>query len=153
MCTLSSTLANCITMLGLAIAITAQAFQGKKDKGGQPYILHCLRVMDGVKHMGHDAMCAAVMHDLLEDTDWTMRDLLDAGFTPEIVGNVSILTKTGKLSYDDYIKRIALHTVPRAIKMVDIRDNADVTRLKGLTKKDFDRMEKYHRSYEYLKKV
>lgn len=61
--------------LSKAIAITSAAFVGKNDKGGQPYILHCLYVMDKVKHLGNEVMCAAVMHDLIEDTDCTFDEL------------------------------------------------------------------------------
>lgn len=67
-------------MLGKAISIAAQAFEGKRDKSGSPYILHCLWVMDGVKHLGEDVMIAAVLHDLIEDVpDWTFAQLTKEG--------------------------------------------------------------------------
>lgn len=137
-------------MLGLAIAITAEAFKEKKDKGGNPYILHCLRVMDGVWHLGHDAMCAAVMHDLVEDADYTNRDLLELGFSDEIVMWVDLLTHNPDREYMSYINRLSFDKVAKEIKKADLRDNSDITRLKGLRKKDFDRLEKYSRAYVYL---
>ena len=141
-------------MLGIAIAITSEAFKNKSDKSGEPYILHCIRVMLAVKHLGHDAMCVAIMHDLLEDCpDWTVERLRELGFNENIIHDVKALTHTADMSYDDYIKWISYQDIPRIIKMADLRDNSDITRLKGLTKKDHDRMEKYHRAYTYLKEI
>ena len=68
--------------LDKAIAITATAFEGKFDKGGVPYINHCLHVMRGVIHLGTEAQIAAVFHDLLEDTQWTASELIAEGFDP-----------------------------------------------------------------------
>jgi len=70
--------------LGKAIAIAATAFEGAIDKGGNPYILHCLWVMNAVRHLGEDYMIVAVLHDLLEDTDWTAERLVkEAAHTPK----------------------------------------------------------------------
>jgi guanosine-3',5'-bis(diphosphate) 3'-pyrophosphohydrolase len=140
-------------MLGLAIKITADAFADKTDKGGHPYMMHCLRVMEGVRHLGEDAMCAAVMHDLIEDTDYKMGDIIKLNFNGDVCHALAVLTHDEKISYDEYIKGIACDPMAVAIKLADLRDNSDITRLKGLTKRDFDRMEKYHRSYIYLSKV
>ena len=146
-------------MLGLAIAITSEAFKDTKDKGGHPYILHCLRVMNAVRHMGVDAMCVAVMHDLIEDTDegstidYNVKVLMSLGFSSEVVYAVKALTKERNMEYNTYIHNIATNTLVREVKLADLRDNSDITRLKGLTKKDFDRMQKYHTAYTYLSKI
>lgn len=146
-----------MSLLGKAIAIAATAFDGKIDKAGQPYILHCLRVMNAVKHFGEDYMIAAVLHDLLEDTKWTYNDLIKEMFNQDVMLALGYLTHDRAESYDLYIKRIGMvaitDPIARAVKLADLKDNSDITRLKGLTKKDFDRMEKYHRSYVYLSKI
>lgn len=138
--------------LAKAIAITAKAFEKKMDKGGKPYILHCLRVMYAIQHLGEEAMQAAVMHDLIEDCpqEWSYERLIDQGFSYMVVETVSQLTHDKSESYDDYIKRIATHPWAKEIKKADLRDNSDITRMKDVRKKDFDRLEKYHRSYKYL---
>ena len=138
-------------MLGKAISIASQAFENKKDKGGQPYILHCLYVMNEVKHISHEAMIIAVLHDLLEDTNWTSMELMDAGFTNAIIRRIENLTHREDENYDTYIKRVSLDKLCTYIKLADLRHNSDITRMKGLTKKDFDRLEKYHKAYEYLR--
>ena len=139
--------------LGLAIAIAAEAFKDKTDKSGRPYILHCLWVMDGVKHLGDDVMIAAVLHDLVEDTDWTFSQLTDMGFSDKVIGILYLLTHDKNTPYDEYIKAISVSKEATAIKLKDLEHNSNISRLKGLRKKDFDRMEKYHRSYIYLSEL
>jgi (p)ppGpp synthase/HD superfamily hydrolase len=140
-------------MLGKAIAIAAEAFETKKDKGGYPYILHCLYVMNGVKALGEEAQIAAVLHDLIEDTKWTATDLLDEGFNTHTVDIIVMLTHKPNEPYDDYVKRVSMNRIARKIKMVDLQHNSNITRMKGLRDKDFKRLEKYHRAYAYLNEV
>ena len=135
--------------LALAIAITAEAFKNKIDKGGHPYILHCLRVMNGVT--GDECTkCASVMHDLIEDTDFTFAKLTELGFSDKTIGLLHLLTHQKETHYDEYIKAISVSPEATQIKLRDLEDNSNITRLKGLRKKDLDRMEKYHRAYIYL---
>jgi len=141
-------------MLAKAIRIASEAFENKKDKGGNPYILHCLHVMNAVSYLGEEAMIAGVLHDLLEDTKWGTIDLYNEKFHHETIVNILTLTHGENLSYEDYIKRISLsNKICIATKLADLRHNSDITRLKGVTKKDFDRLEKYCRAYEYLKNI
>ena len=140
-------------MLGTAIAIVAQAFEGKTDKGGKPYFLHCMRVMNSVAHLGEDYMCTAILHDLVEDTDFTISDLVNHRFNQNVIYAVTLLTHDPKTDYNKYIQMLANDDIARAVKLADLRDNSDITRLKGLTKKDFDRLEKYSRAYVYLSKI
>lgn len=139
-----------MSKLALAISITAKAFEKTTDKGGHPYILHCLFVMDNTP--GDECTkCAAVMHDLIEDTDITLTDLTHLGFSDKMIGLLHLLTHNPQTDYWEYIKAIAVNKDAVNIKMADLRHNSDVTRLKDLRKKDFDRLEKYCRAYTYLK--
>lgn len=142
-------------MLDKAIAIASSAFLGKYDKGGEPYILHCLHVMRQVKKLGHEAMIAAVLHDLLEDRpdEWTAEKLIEEGFDPKTVSLIVLLTHLPNEPYMDYILRISVSPTARAIKMADLRHNSDIHRMKGLREKDFARLEKYHKAYSFLKEV
>ncbi len=138
--------------LAHAISIAAKGFENKLDKGEQPYILHCLRVMNSV---GEDVelKIIAVLHDVIEDGVCTYGDLVNYGFSDRVLYNVSLLTHDKSVEYMDYIKRIAHSPDAVKVKLADLKDNSDITRLKGLTKKDFDRMEKYHTAYTYLSKI
>lgn len=137
-------------MLGRAIEIAASAHAGQVDKGGKPYILHPLWVMDKVRHLGEDCMIVAVLHDVIEDSEWNSEMLKKEGFNHTIVGALMELTLDPDESYDEYIKNIARNPIAKAVKLRDLEHNTKVTRLKGLRKKDFDRLEKYHRAYTYL---
>lgn len=138
-------------LLGRSIEIATSAHSGQTDKGGKPYILHPLWVMNKLRHLGDDYMIVGVLHDTIEDSEWTIDQLRSEGFSEEIITAITLLTHTKDQSYDDYIKSISLNPLARAVKIRDLEHNTKITRLKGLRKKDFDRMEKYHRAYVYLK--
>lgn len=145
-----------MNLLAKAIKIAAEAFEDKTDKGGNPYILHCLYVMNKVAYLGEEAMIVGVLHDLLEDIEYKTIALYENGFSHKIVECLCILWHKDTQSYDDYIKGIANSghkEICIAVKKADLEHNSNITRLKGLTKKDFDRLEKYCRSYEYLKSI
>jgi (p)ppGpp synthase/HD superfamily hydrolase len=137
--------------LGKAIAMAATCFRDAADRSGEPYIMHCIRVMNNPRCNTTDRKIAAILHDTVEDGYLTLEDLATAGFSQHVVYLIGNLTHNKeKDSYDDYIKRIATDEDTAQIKMADLEDNSQITRLKGLGKKDFDRIEKYHRSYVYL---
>ena len=139
-----------MNMLGKAIEIAVSAHAGQMDKGGKPYILHPLWVMNQVRHLGEDYMIVAVLHDVIEDSDWTITALLTEGFSSDVVTALSYLTHAHSDPYEEYIKQVARHPISKAVKLKDLEHNSRITRLKGLRKKDFDRLEKYHRAYTYL---
>lgn len=137
-------------LLALAISITAKAFEDKLDKGGTPYIMHCLYVMDNTEG-DEDVKCAAVMHDLVEDTDYSLGSLLEMGFSYKTIEILKLLTHKKGVSYEDYIIPIISSEGATRIKLTDLEHNSNITRLKGVTNKDLERIEKYHRAYLYLK--
>lgn len=139
--------------LGIAISLTAEKFKNKVDKKGEPYILHCLRVMNEVNPRDKELQMIAVMHDLVEDTDVTLQDLRDLKFSERVVKGVEILTHNPEVPYPDYIKLVSFYPDAVECKLSDLKDNSDITRLKGLSKKDHERIEKYHISYTYLENL
>lgn len=139
-------------LLGRAISIAAEAFKDKLDKSGEPYILHCLRVMN--KQTTVTRQIIAVLHDVVEDTHWDFDDLTRKGFNTAVVLPLKLLTYDHTVkTYEEYIAEISTNDDARAIKLADLEDNSQITRLKGLTKADFARIEKYHKAYVYLSKV
>lgn len=103
--------------LAKAIKIASVAFESKTDKGSNPYILHCLHVMNEVKHYGEFTMICAVLHDLIEDTNWTKEDLIKENFTEDHLRVIENLTHNKNEDYMQYIKRIANDPVARVIKI------------------------------------
>lgn len=139
-------------MLDKAIRIAAQVFEGVSDKQGKPYILHCLQVMNDCGSNDEDVLCAAVLHDVLEDfeEEWPVERLRFEGMSMETLKLVSILTKSPDEDYSEYIANIGNFPDAIKIKLADLRHNSDITRLKDIRPKDIARMEKYHKAYKYL---
>ena len=109
-----------------AIGIAVQAHRGQKDRAGAPYILHPLRMMFRVQTDAE--RMAAVLHDVVEDTDWTLDALRERGFPDEVVDAVDHLTRREGESYDEFVTRAAAHPVARRVKLADLEDNMDVRR-------------------------
>ena len=86
-----------------AISIAAEAHRGQRDKAGAPYLLHPLRLM--LRMDSEAAMMAAVLHDVVEDSDWTLERLRERGFSEEVVGAVACLTHRDGESYEDFVVR------------------------------------------------
>lgn len=111
----------------LAMEIAYNAHHGQKDKGGAPYVFHPFHLAE---QMDTEAeMTAALLHDVVEDTDWTFDDLLNAGISKEVVEVLHFLTHPEGEPYMDYIHRLLLNPIARKIKLADIRHNSDMTRL------------------------
>jgi (p)ppGpp synthase/HD superfamily hydrolase len=129
--------------LDKAILVAVIAHAGQQDKGGNSYIRHPLRVMEGLD--SEDEMVSAVCHDVVEDTDITLDDLLDLGFTQGQRRTIDALTKREGEEYTAAIDRVTKDPVARKIKTRDIRDNMALWRLKNkkLTQKDLVRMQNY----------
>ena len=139
--------------LAKAIAIAANGFLDKRDKSGEPYMLHNMRVMFNTNTTDEQIKIIAMLHDTVEDDVITLKELRLLGFSERVLTAVNLLTHDKGTDYQTYIKAIALNPDARIVKMADLKDNSDITRLKGLTKKDHDRLEKYCIAYTYLKSV
>lgn len=142
-----------MSTLATAIKIAAIGFEHVNDKSGEPYILHCLRAMNNLHTRDKELQTIAVLHDCPEDGVASITDLIGYGFSVRVISALIRLTHKKEVSYEDYIKCIATNDDARLVKLADLKDNMDPTRLKGLTKKDFDRMDKYQKAYMYLYKI
>jgi len=138
-------------MLGKAIAIAAEAHQEQKDRGGKPYILHPIRIMMGLNTEDQELMSIAILHDVIEDSDWTLEALKSQGFRERVLKGVLALTHIEGEEYEDYIERISRNKDAIRCKLGDLKDNSDITRLKGLSDKDLLRTRKYHKAFMFLK--
>ncbi|MCK4412780.1 MAG: HD domain-containing protein [Candidatus Eisenbacteria sp.] len=137
-----------MSTLERAIQIAARAHASQQDKAGQPYILHPLRVM--LRLDSEEERIVAVLHDLIEDTEWTSDDLLSEGFSPRIVDAVLALTRQDGESYDGFVRRAARNPIGRRVKIADLEDNMDLSRIPNPTARDQERLKKYERAYRQL---
>ena len=124
-----------------AIEIAARAHAGQVDKAGQPYILHPLRVLLAVR-TPHERMAAA-LHDVVEDTSVTLTDLEREGFPSEVIVAVQCLTKLPGESRLEAAHRASTNPVARAVKLGDVMDNMDLSRIAEPTERDFARLKEY----------
>ncbi len=124
-----------------AIEIAARAHAGQVDKAGQPYILHPLRLMLAVQ--GLHARMAAVLHDVVEDTPLGFDDLRAEGFPDEVIEAVRVLTKFDGESRIEAARRAAAHPLARQVKLADVSDNMDLSRIAQPTEKDYARLREY----------
>ncbi|GHE51093.1 hypothetical protein GCM10019059_07880 [Camelimonas fluminis] len=110
-------------MVGLneAITLAVSAHADQADKAGEPYILHVLRVMLAQKDV--EAMTVAALHDVVEDTDITIADLREAGWSQRIVDAVDAMTRREGEDYFDFALRAASNELARPVKVADLRDN------------------------------
>lgn len=134
--------------LNMAIHIATDYHNGQIDKSGEPYILHPIWVMNNVKSL--NGKVVAMLHDIVEDTEITIENLIDFGFDEDIVIAIDILTKKKGQKYTDYIELVGKNNLAREVKISDLKHNMDLKRLKEITDKDKKRYVKYKNSYDYL---
>jgi (p)ppGpp synthase/HD superfamily hydrolase len=153
-----------MSRLDQAIKLAIEVHEGQVDKGGNPYILHPLRVMCAVekdlrsgsgKHR-EDYLCAAVLHDVIEDydaEDYTEEQILEKvyfGVGEQGATAIYCLTRNDRESWKNYIQRVYENPIARFVKIHDLEDNGDLSRLKKITKEDINRNSMYARALTYL---
>lgn len=131
-----------------AIEIAARVHAGQVDKGGAPYILHPLRVMLRVAPGAQQIV--AVLHDVVEDSEVTFEELEREGFSAEVISGLRAVTKVQGESYEDFVARAALDPVGKAVKLADLMENSDLSRIAEPSQKDLERVAKYGRAIQYL---
>ena len=140
-----------MSTLSRAIEIALGAHKGQKDKSGVEYILHPLRVMErGETEV--EKICG-VLHDVVEDSDWTFEALKNEGFSVEVISVLRCVTKKSEdEDYDKFIERVTQNPIAVRVKINDLLDNMDMTRFKELSEWDLKRLNKYLKAYWTLRK-
>ncbi|MFL5344924.1 MAG: GTP pyrophosphokinase [Hyalangium sp.] len=134
-----------------AIALAVEAHRGQRDKAGQTYILHPLRVM---MRLDTDAeRMAAILHDVVEDTPYTLERLRELGYPEEVLGALDCLTKRDGETYEAFIERVRPHPLARRVKLADLEDNMDIRRLPTVGPKEAERLARYRAAWTRLKQA
>ena len=131
-----------------AYEIAKKAHLGQVDKAGEDYIKHPEKVASFVKTDEEKAV--AYLHDVIEDTELTLEDLYEYGFSKEVIEAVDIITKKRGEDYQSYLNSVKKNKLARAVKLADLRHNSDLTRLTKVTEKDIERKEKYQKAINFL---
>ena len=138
-----------MSTLERAIEIATEAHRGQFDKAGNDYIGHPLRVMTAGKSI--DEKIVGVLHDVVEDSDWSFEQLSAEGFSAEVIEALRCLTKLSDSEpYDKFIARIKKNKLAVAVKLNDLSDNMDIRRLPYLSDKDVKRLKRYLKAYKQL---
>lgn len=134
--------------LARAGVIAAEAHQGQTDKNGMPYLHHVMRVAMRCRTVTEKT--CALLHDVVEDTPWTFEQLLAEGFSAQVVQVVRCLTKTEGEEYAHYLARVKGNPLAVRVKLADLEDNMDISRLNEVTEKDLPRLNRYIKAYHEL---
>src|SRR5690606_16160014 len=132
------------------IIFATEAHRGQVDKAGVPYILHPLRMM--CRQQNDTERIIALLHDVIEDTDYTFDDLRRMGYEEEIIEAVDCLTRRDDETYEAFIQRIKTNPLARRVKLADLQDNMDLRRIRLLQEHDLERLQRYQNAWYELTK-
>ncbi len=122
--------------------------RGRWTKSGVPYVFHPLHLAEQMET--EEEICTALLHDVVEDTKWTLAELEAEGFPASVLDAVRLLTREKDVSYMAYIERLSGNRIARKVKLADLEHNSDLTRLLEVTERDLRRQEKYFLAKEFL---
>ena len=131
-----------------AMQIAYAAHHGQTDKTGLPYIFHPMHLAEQMED--EYSACAALLHDVVEDTELTFSDLEAEGFPAEVIEALKLLTHDPAVPYLDYVKAVRPNPIARAVKLADLRHNSDLTRLDTVDERALQRVEKYAKAIAIL---
>jgi|GEM_PF-689791 len=133
-----------------AIEIAVSAHKNQIDKAGSPYILHPIRVMMSL--CTEEERIVGVLHDVVEDTDWTIKLLRKEGFSQTVLDALQSVTIMRGENYEEFIRRASQNTIGRKVKIADLNDNMDLKRILKPNERDFERMKKYAEALNFLRR-
>ena len=131
-----------------AMKLCFEAHKEQKDKSGQPYVFHPFHVAEQMDD--EESTVVALLHDVVEDCDYSLDDIAEEGFGDAVVEALRLLTHEDGMPYLDYIRRIRTNPLATKVKLADLAHNSDLSRLDRVTEKDLQRVEKYRKAMEIL---
>ena len=124
-----------------AMRIAFDAHKDQVDRSGVPYIFHPMHLAEQMTD--EERTCAALLHDVVEDTDLTFEDLAEQGIPETVIAALKLLTHDDAVPYLEYVGNIKENPIAASVKLADLRHNSDLTRLDAVSQKDLDRVKKY----------
>ena len=138
-------------MTKLAMKVCFQAHKDQQDKTGLPYVFHPFHLAEQMQD--EDSTVLALLHDVVEDSDYTLQDLQAMGFSRHVLTALALLTHDPQVPYMDYVRRIRENPLATKVKLADLRHNSDMTRLDEITEYDLRRAEKYQAAIRLLEET
>lgn len=131
-----------------ALKLCFEAHKEQVDKSGMPYVFHPFHLAEQMKT--EETTVVALLHDLVEDTDYTIEDLMSMGFSKSITDAIALMTHANDVEYMDYVREIKNNPIAKAVKLADLKHNSDLTRLDVADEKALSRREKYLKAIKLL---
>lgn len=138
--------------LSLALLIATTGHFNQYDRGGNPYVLHPMRIMMRLRTTDKELMQIAILHDIIEDTLITFADLKLLGFSERVIDALTVLTKDQNLSYEENIERVLTNIDACKVKLEDLKDNLDASRLKDVSEKTLLKQKQYIFAFDKITK-
>ncbi len=131
-----------------ALKLCFEAHKNQTDKSGMPYVFHPFHLAEQMKT--EETTIVALLHDLIEDTNYTIEDLTNMGFNKSITDAILLMTHSDDVDYMDYVRAIKENPIAKAVKLADLNHNSDLTRLDIVDEKSLKRREKYQKAIALL---
>lgn len=131
-----------------AMKLCFEAHKDQTDKSGIPYVFHPFHLAEQMET--EETTIVALLHDVVEDTNYTLEDLADMGFGESVIEALSLLTHDDEVEYMDYVRAIKENPIARAVKLADLRHNSDLSRMDEITEKVLERRAKYLKAMAIL---
>lgn len=131
-----------------AMQIAFDAHREQVDKSGLPYVFHPFHLAEQMQD--ELTVCTALLHDVIEDTPMTLKELAEAGFPKEVLDALALLTHDDAIPYMDYVKKIAENSIAKAVKLADLAHNSDLSRLDTVDDYALTRVQKYRDAIAFL---
>ena len=135
-------------MTKLALKLCFEAHKTQTDKSGMPYVFHPFHLAEQMRD--EDTTVVALLHDVIEDTDYTLDDLRELGFEDRVISAIALMTHDDAVPYMEYVAQIKKNPIARAVKLADLRHNSDMTRLDTVSPWDEKRAKKYAEAIRLL---
>lgn len=132
----------------LALKLCFEAHKNQTDKSGMPYVFHPFHLAEQM--VTEDTTVVALLHDVVEDSDYTIEDLTAMGFSKTVTDAIRLMTHDDAVDYMDYVRAIKENPVAKAVKIADLKHNSDTTRLDVVDEKAKKRVEKYAKAMALL---
>ena len=135
-------------MTKIALKLCFEAHKDQIDKSGMPYVFHPFHLAEQMAD--ENTTIVALLHDVIEDTEYTLDDLRKFGFAEDVLSAISLMTHADDVPYIEYVVKIKTNPIAKAVKLADLKHNSDLTRLDVVDQKALDRKEKYKKAIDYL---
>ena len=133
-----------------ALKLCFEAHKKQVDKSGLPYVFHPFHLAEQMET--EETIIVALLHDVVEDTEYTVEDLVKMGFSKAVTDAIALMTHANDVEYMDYVLKIKENSIAKAVKLADLRHNSDLSRLDVIDEKALTRREKYLKAIDLLEK-